>query len=295
MGPQHRALCREGCQGDAHVAAGTALQQPQPLLRGALGAHRPSYVPPGPGGGRGRGQLRPCQSPPSGHPVDLRDRGEDGDGARNRRRQGRLDSALPRSVPPTPPQPLPAHFQCYGRHRSAANQSETALSQLVIGAELRPRPAYCSLREGRSALKGPDHEKALRVNSSAAARWDLMRPGGFRRCHSPSPGLREVSQHRHGGTDSATRGPAPTETGPVKPPLTREFAHRCPGGGSKQQASGMGDLPGFGMGTQRGHNGAGTRHGTRHDLHSQPACIWGGTSSTIPPCIRLELAAALQM
>lgn len=154
------------------------MQQPQPLLRGALGAHRPSYVPPGPGGGRGRGQLRPCRSLPSGHPVDLRDRGEDGDGARNRRRQGRLDSALPRSVPPSPPQPLPAHFQCYGRHRSAANQSETALSQLVIGAELRPRPAYCSLREGRSALKGPDHEKALRVNSSAAARWDLMRPGG---------------------------------------------------------------------------------------------------------------------
>lgn len=147
---------------------------------GALGAHTPPYVPPGPGGGGGGASFGPACPLRPGTP------GISGTGERMETVPGiaavkegsaRLGSARPRSLAPSPPLPFPAHFQCRGRHRSAANQSETALSRLVIGAELRPRPAYCPLRVGGGALKGPGQENAGWVGFPAAIRWLLLRLG----------------------------------------------------------------------------------------------------------------------
>ena len=253
---------------------------------GALGAHTPLYVPPGPdGGGAGgaasalpvpsvqapqgsQGQERGWRQCPESPPSRKARLGSARLGSA-RLGSARPGSARPRSLAPSPPLPFPAHFQCRGRHRSAANQSETALSRLVIGAELRPRPAYYPLRVGGGALKGPGQENAGWVGFPAVTRWLLLRFGTSDGATRRDPDPAVCGSSVTGFTDNTTWGPTPTGTGPVKPPLTREFAYRCPGGGSKQQACGMGDLPGSGMGAQRGHSGAGTRDGTRHDLHKQ--------------------------
>lgn len=142
-GHTHLPMCPQAPVGGA---GGPASALPVPSVQAPQGSQ-----------GQERGWRQCPESPPS--------------------RKARLGSARPRSLAPSPPLPFPAHFQCRGRHRSAANQSETALSRLVIGAELRPRPAYCPLRVGGGALKGPGQENAGWVGFPAAIRWLLLRLG----------------------------------------------------------------------------------------------------------------------